>query len=362
MPSAQRDPSGMTLVELLVVVAIIGLLAVTVSPLFASRSERRLLGDAAAVVSAQLNEAIARSIGSPDGGGVWLQTESASPKPVLSMGVARRGQVISGTLTMGDVTATSTSAPITVPGGATLPAGGFIQLLGSPFVYRLRSPTELEFPPGSGYTPRNAAFPASSGTYAFQASGPPRQRMTSRVRGFRGDACIDLSASTIGVYGYTNSANVVRIGNTPPPPPTPPIFVMWYDKTETLAIMFDSVGRPSTAWVRKSTPSPILILPGGSGPPEWMSYPIDDSRPVALLVGQAFRIGLQRRPANQLTEDNPGPNIQSPDAFWVVIDPRAGIVRTIPNNPVLDANGTEEAAIQFAQRFVVEDLRHRSSQ
>jgi len=341
MPSAQPDLRGMTLVELLVVVAIIGLLAVTVSPLFASRSERRLLGDAAAVVSAQLNEAIARSIGSPDGGGAWLQADPNGPNPnaVLSMGVARRGHVISGMLTMGIVTATSTSAPINDPGGAPLPAGGFIQLLGSPFVYRLRTPTELEFPPGSGYTPRNAAFPASSGTYAFQAFEPPRQRMTSRIRGFRGGACIDLSASTIGVFGYTDDPDVVRLGVGSSAPPT------------TLAVMFDSVGRTAMAWVNTPTDED-----------NWNSYPLDSGRPVALLVGQAFRIGLQRRPANQLTEDNPGPNIQSADAFWVVIDPRAGIVRTIPNNPVLDPNGTEEAAIQFAQRFVVEDLQNRALQ
>jgi prepilin-type N-terminal cleavage/methylation domain-containing protein len=347
MPSAQRDHRGMTLVELLVVVAIIGLLAVTVSPLFASRSERRLLGDAAAVVSAQLNEAIARSIGSPDGGGAWLQADPNGPNPnaVLSMGVARRGHVISGMLTMGNVTATSVLAPITDSGDQTLRAGGFIQLLGSPFVYRLRSPTTLEFPPGSGYNPRNAAFPASSGTYAFQASEPPRQRMTSRIRGFRGGACIDLSASTIGVYGYTNNADIVRLGVAPSALP------------KTLAVMFDSVGRPSMAWVN----TPIADDPIGNDA-LWNSYPLDSGRPVALLVGQAFRIGLQRRSATQMTEDDPGPNIQSPDAFWVVIDPRAGIVRTIPNNPVLDPNGTEEAAIQFAQRFVVEDLRHRSSQ
>jgi len=342
MPLAQRDRRGMTLVELLVVVAIIGLLAVTVSPLFASRSDRRLLGDAAAVVSAQLNEAIARSIGSPDGGGAWLQADPNGPNPnaVLSMGVARRGQVISGTLTMGVVTATSTLAPITVPGGETLPAGGFIQLLGSPFFYRLRSSTELEFPPGSGYTPRNAAFPASSGTYAFQASGPPRQRMTSRIRGFRGGACIDLSASTIGVYGYTNNADIVQLGVASSALP------------KTLAVMFDSVGRPSMAWVNTPIGDDAL----------WDSYPLDSGRPVALLVGQAFRIGLQRRPANQITEDDPGPNIQSPDAFWVVIDPRAGIVRTIPNKAVLDTDGDDAAAIRRAQEFVADDLRNRSSQ
>jgi hypothetical protein len=151
--------------------------------------------------------------------------------------------------------------------------------------------------------------------------------MTAGTRQLSGGYCIDLTASTIGVRGYTTASDVVPL-----------------NAVQTLAVTFDATGRATMAWTTNDNAS-------------WTWTILDARRPLALLVGLAGRAGTAR--VNSPTVDDPGTNIQSPDAKWIVIDPRSAIVRTIDNQFVPDASGTHDAAVTYAQGYV---LQHLSNQ
>lgn len=310
---------AMTLVELLVVIAIVGLLAVAVGPLFQGRSDRRKFEAAAGVLSAHFNDAIARSIGSPDGGGVWLPVDTTTPGSVTVLGYTRPRGNVTGNVSISSVT--SGSATINPP--LTLsPAAGLLHVAGYPTPFELVDAFTLGFLPG--YTADNCAFPAVNGTYQFRASIPPRQRMTAGTRLLAGGYCIDLSASTIGVYGYTTTAGIVPLS-----------------AVQSLAVTFDSTGRATMAWWTTDNVN-------------WTWEPLDATRPMALLVGASFRVGLPV--TNNPTIDDPGPNIQSPDAKWIVIDPRSAMVRTLDNQFVSDSSLAPVAALTYAQAYVRQHL------
>jgi prepilin-type N-terminal cleavage/methylation domain-containing protein len=312
---------GMTLVELLVVIAIVGLLAVAVGPLFQGRSDRRKFEAAAGVVSAHINAAVARSIGAPEGGGVWLAADSAMPGGVTSLGFTRPRPNVSGVVT---VTAVSSGTASITLSNVPVPAAGLLHISGCPAPFELLNADPVmktgtaRFLPG--YTSENCAFPATTGGYTFRASVPPRQRMTAGTQQLGDGYCIDLSASTLGVLGYTPPADVVPLS-----------------AVQSLAVTFDPTGRATMLWRQNAAGN-------------WSWNPLSAGRPIALLVGLGFRVGLPR--VVNPTVDDPGPNIQSPDARWVLIDPRSATVRTIENQFVPDASGTHSDAVEYAQTYV----------
>jgi prepilin-type N-terminal cleavage/methylation domain-containing protein len=325
MPHIRR---AMTLVELLVVIAIVGLLAVAVGPLFQGSSERRKFEEAAGVVSAHLNAAIAKSIGSADGAGAWLPVDSSTPGAVSLLAFTRPRPNVAGNVTVTNVTSGIASVTLSaVPS----PAAGVLHVAGYPTPFELVNATQalltgnIRFLPG--YNSENCAFPATSGTYQFRASVPPRQRMTAGTRQLGGGYCIDLTASTIGVHGYTAASDIVPL-----------------NAVQTLAVAFDATGRATIAWTTNDNVS-------------WTWTMLDARRPLALLVGLAGRVSTAR--VNSPTVDDPGTNIQSPDAKWIVIDPRSAIVRTIDNQFVPDASGTHTAAVTYAQLYVLQHLTNQ---
>jgi prepilin-type N-terminal cleavage/methylation domain-containing protein len=315
LPSPHRR-RGMTLPELLVVVAIIGLLAVAVAPLFRGASDKRKIAAAADLVTAHLNGAVGKAIGSRDGGGAWLETEvagSGNDQAVVSLLLARPRVATSGFATIAappnlaanppSATLNTTPANLLTPLAPLIP-GAIISFQGIPARYRMVSTGVIEMLPG--YTAENAAFPADGISLPFAIDLPPRRRPSVSAPALGSDTCIDFSASTIGVNGFTPTANVRSLA-----------------ASKILTIVFDGVGRATAAWIAADHTAATSA--------SWTRIDLSPATPVALLIGNRSQIGQAVVP--QRTEDSPGPNFQNPDAVWVIIDPRTTVVRTVANTP-----------------------------
>lgn len=320
----------MTLPELLVVVAIIGLLAVAVAPLFRGASDKRKLAGAAELLTAHLNGAVAKSIGSRDGGGAWLETDNAgsgNDQAVASLLLARPRVATSGfatvsnqNLALNPPSATLATTPPNLFAALTpLIPGAIISFQGIPTRYRMDSPTVIEMLPT--YTAENAAFPADNISLPFSLELPPRRKPSVLAPTLGGETCIDFSASTIGVNGFTPTANVRSLA-----------------ASKILTIVFDGVGRATAAWLAADHTAATSA--------SWTCIDLGPTMPIALLIGNRSQIGQAVVP--QRTEDSPGPNYQNPDAVWVIIDSRTTVVRAVANNPaasVRDAQAPVAAAL-----------------
>ena len=325
----------MTLPELLVVVAIIGLLAVAVAPLFRGASDKRKLAGAAELLTAHLNGAVAKAIGSRDGGGAWLETDTAgsgNDQAVASLLLARPRVATSGFATVSNpnlaVSPPSATLATTPPNlfAALTPLipGAIISFQGIPARYRMESPTVIQMLPT--YSAENAAFPADNISLPFSLELPPRRKPSVSAPTLGGDTCVDFSASTIGVYGFTPTANVRSLA-------------AW----KILTIVFDGVGRATAAWIAADHTAATSA--------SWTRIDLSPTTPIALLVGNRSQIGQPL--VSQPTEDNPGPNYQNPDAVWVIIDPRTTVIRTVANKAA--------TTVQSAQKFVTEALANKGS-
>jgi prepilin-type N-terminal cleavage/methylation domain-containing protein len=328
----------MTLVELMVVVAIIGLLAVAAAPLFRGATDKRKIANAAELVTAHLSGAVAKSIGSRDGGGAWLETDPGGDPTALgydqgvtSLFLARPRVASSGIaqITASNLAATPPTAtfsptnPFTPAITALLP-GSVISFQGIPTRYRMTSPTTIEML--SNYSAENAAFPALNISLPFSLELPPRRRPSVSAPVLGGETCIDFSSSTVGAYGYTPTASVRSLASF-----------------KILCVVFDGVGRATNAWLASDHAATTAAL--------WIRVDLGPTTPIVLLVGNRSQIGQTVVP--QPTEDNPGPNYQNPDAVWVIIDPRTSVIRTVANKAA--------TTVQSAQRFVTEALANKVS-
>jgi len=335
----------MTFVELLVVVAIMGLLAVAVAPLFRGASDKRKLATAADLMTTHLNRTAAKAIGSRDGGGAWLETEaggSGNDQAVASLLLARPRLASSGIaqITAIDLVAVPAFATLNITTPSPVPTvlaplipEAIISFQGIPTRYQLKSTTRIEMLPN--YSVDNAAFPAVNISLPFSIDLPPRRKPSAAAPNLGGDTCIDFSASTIGVYGFTPTASVQHLSNVSVPGATTPF------QSRILSIVFDGVGRATASWVASDHSAATSS--------SWSRIDLGPTMPVALLIGNRSQIG--QTVVSQPTEDSPGPNFQNPDAVWVVIDPRTSIVRTIANNPA--------TTLRAAQTLVAEALSNQ---
>jgi len=324
---SQHHHRGMTLVELLVVVAIIGLLAVSVAPLTQTRSSKRKLSAAADLVASHCSAAVAKSIGSPFGAGIWLEpdaTGSAGAQAVTTLAFSRPRVPTPGTATITTVHFASSpptatlSPPIALSSqdAAMLSPNGtsIISFAGIPQNYNLISASQIAMP--LNCSAENTSFPGRATPLPYRLELAPRRKPSIGAAVLAGDACIDLSASTLGVHGYSATSDILSLTGF-----------------QAIAVQFDGVGRPSAVWLQS---------PQGT----WQNRGLQANLPVALLIGNRSQIGLNV--ASIVTEDNPGPNMQNPDAVWAVIDPRSAVVRTVENRPA--------TSIATAQSFVTEAL------
>jgi prepilin-type N-terminal cleavage/methylation domain-containing protein len=330
---------GMTLVELMIVVVILSLLAVTVLPALNRAPNKSLLRDTATTVQGHISQGVSKSIGNRTGYGVWFDGDAgmASGTTATMLGFCPGITTATGstqiiTASLAATTATlSPGVPTAVLSGTlSFPGGTVISFIGFPYEYDLNSAgTSASFRTSSGQSNYNTSFPfnTTSGSnpfYSYVVAVPPTRTIGIRTA-LRGNACIDMGCSSIGVIGYGGCHAAV----TPALP---------------LKLTFDSTGRATG------------VLSGTT------FTPLTPDKPLALLIGLRDQVGAAWNPAPS-SEDDPGSNLQRRDAYWVVLDPRTAtsfvVENSVPSNNA--SAGSLAANVQQAQAFVRQSLVNRKN-
>jgi hypothetical protein len=336
----------MTLIELMIVVAILGLLAIAVLPNVSNSVESRRAREAVRLVSGFCSRAQAAAIGQqrwaglllvPSNSAVTTLRMAAVPEPyegaLLNARLAIQripSGVLTGTaLPMSScpvINATPSPAPLELDDMITAAdvkakAGDLIQfgkdqrfyevvsggLTGITFRMRNEAGGEI-----AGFTANNTPWPAETPvTHNFSIFRQPRPfGLPFEIPDNR---IIDLSWSGYGPNGINALAGYTRFnpGNLP------------------VAVLFDATGRLRQI-IRGSVRVPV-------------------SAPVYLLVGAADRVG--NAPANlDPNELSLGANWQYSDSWWIVIEPFTGAVRVAQCKP----NASSAATVTDSQQFVRE--------
>ena len=320
-PPTTNTRNAMTLVELLVVVTIIGLLALTVGPMLQSNNDNRVLSNAADLMSLHLSDASSQSIGQSKGVGVWLEGTNLG-QPLFALEFARMPSRFSGNATVTNpLPATPPTATIGLPSSPD-PTGGRIQFLGSPSIFQVKSASQIQMLENRNFD--NDSFPPVDTPIPYQLTLPPRRKNSFRSRQLSGGACIDAAYSSIGLHGATSGLHKSL------------------SAFSTVAVMFDALGRPTTAWLQSANGSLERHDLG----------PLDV---LLLLIGSAAQVGNDV--VAEPDENNPGANIQNPYAVWVVLDPKTGASMTVENNATgITPENNASVNLLTSQRFVRQKL------
>jgi prepilin-type N-terminal cleavage/methylation domain-containing protein len=305
---------AMTLVELLVVLAILGLLGVAVSPLIQSRDDKQTFRNAADLLSLHFADAAGRAIGETTESGVWLEAETTGAAVTqMSFCKTPTGAAGSTTVTNVDASTTPPTAEVSLPSSPAPAAGSRLRFSGSTSLFEVRSSSQIQMLRNRNLS--NDSFPAAGNSlsHEFQIYPPPKKKSSVRSKRLPGNSCVDLQYSYVGI-------------NTPGQAPTAKSLGL----SDAIAILYDSSGRPSSGWLLERP-----LLPAASS---WSHFPIVQSDPIVLLIGASGQVGAGINPAP--TEENPGANIQNPSAIWLILDPKTGLTHIVENNAannVLDA-------------------------
>ena len=330
--------SGMTLVELLVVIVILGLLGVAAAPAINTSSSKTKLREAAATVSSHILRGAAQAVGSRTGSGVWLEASgTATISPTTLLRFCAGTVEASGMASLNIASATAATATVSLtPKYAALTetsevaSGTLIRLSGMPFDYTLLNETTMGLggPSTISSWPRTATGYSGTVSALFSLQIPPMRTSGGKTL-LRGNACIDLPNSTIGVFGHSRTGTATPLSNSSP-----------------LIMTFDSVGRLKT----------FICTPQGETTPRQLR--LDARTPLALLIGLRDQVGQSA--VENPSEDSPGDNLQRKDGWWVVIDPRTSTVLTVENAPNT-WNGTLPNRLQQSQLFIRKTLLNKKS-
>jgi prepilin-type N-terminal cleavage/methylation domain-containing protein len=311
---------GMTLVELLVVVAIVGLLAVTVLPNIANTAESRRSREAARMVSSFVAKAQSRALGSPEMAGFMVAATGSASFAALDLFLADvppayRGDTTNATITISSsganrragtpsANALATVGTISATTSDLVRFGGrgpFYELTGPP------TPSAIEIrmlgsqggngsPDDLGYTSRNTPWPAPSqlSFEIFRQPDPAGSPLT-----LPDGRAIDLFWSGYG------PPNVGSVQGT---------YRQFATAGSRVSVLFDGTGRLRLFVMATSAETRRFAVTG----------------PVYLLVGRADRAtGDVNAPATlNPADDATGANWQYPDSWWVAIDPMTGVAKS----------------------------------
>lgn len=292
----------MTLVELLVVVAILGLLSVVVLPNLSNPGDARKAREAARAVSGFVAATQSRAIGTRGGSGLWIEplpnvitdAKGIQHLVVIDLFAATIPQPYSGESLDAAVVVT----PVGMSGTATLtfvPDGSFVQpstlatasnafirFAGSPAMFRLKASGgagQASMIPQRNQTAYNTPWPVTGPLgIAYEvivdATKDPSVSMT-----LGNEVGIDLTWTQLG---SATPWGLMPSGTIPQP-------------IRASQVLYDSAGRPTN-----------VVRSGG------LAEPMIDS--VCLLVAPLEMI----QEATCFTK---------PGAYWVAIDPRGGAPR-----------------------------------
>jgi prepilin-type N-terminal cleavage/methylation domain-containing protein len=339
--------TGMSLVELLVVVAIVGLLAVTVIPNLANTAESRGTREAARTLQSFIAKSHSRAIGRPRWSGFLMQpipgSYGCSDVFLADVPEPYRGDTVDATLKItGSSAATRTlSAPtasvIASLNNAALGFGGgdlvrfnnndpyfqiatttnAIQATSIRIWHRGMSPidyTTATIGEMAGYEPRNTPWPPSDTDLTFEILRKPQ---LVGVPFTLENRLVDLRWSGFGPRRTVRNQNMYRrlVPSSQNPSSYDPANYASDLACVVTSVVFDGTGR-----LRQICLGDIR-------------FPVNG--PVFLLVGRADRVGQPYAPLNA-QDDSLGANWQYADSFWVGIDPLTGVARVaecVPDRP-----------------------------
>jgi len=291
----------MTLVELLVVVAILGLLAVAVLPVLSNTADARRTREATRIVTSYIAKAHSRAIGKTEWAGFWLAPPSSNSNAnfaidlyMASVPTAYRGNTPAAT-----VTVASGSTLV----GASVPAslGDLIRFDGQPPWYEMVSGTSFRlrgdnsFLSGStaaddaGHTSLNTPWPSNAAPHTFELLQPPRR--AGSPLSLADGRCVDLFWS-----GQGSTSSYTPFNASP----------------GNIAALFDGTGRLRQLY--------------------WNGTRVNVSGPLFLLIGRTDRAG-QSMASLSTSDDSLGANWQYSDSFWIGIDPLSGIAKSAECKP-----------------------------
>jgi prepilin-type N-terminal cleavage/methylation domain-containing protein len=337
-PRTRHTDRGMTLVELLVVVAIFVLLAVTVLPAIQATAESRRSREAARMVTSFMTQAHARAIGRREWSGFQLIAAGTSSLAAIDLCPTEvppvyRGDTVPALLTVSGTDPTRRQASwsggaLQSSSAAGVQANDLIrfgdeacwyELAGTPaaavsgsvaFRYRGHASGATE---DAGNQPHNTPWPPASVPLSFEILRQPS--IGGSPLSIPAGRAIDLFWSG---FGPPTSALYRRLDVTGGTSPT---------AGATTSVLFDGTGRLRQILVRNAagTPTTRLTVTG----------------PLFLLVGRVDRAGQASAVLNA-ADDSLGANWQYPDSVWIAIDPMTGVVRSAECKPnAVGANDTE---------------------
>ena len=300
LPFAPIRRAGMTLVELLVVVAILGLLAVTVLPTLSATADARRTREATRIVSSYIAKAQSRAIGRTEWTGFWMTppVSNAFANFALELYLADVPAVFRGDSIPTTISGAATAGTFAIAtgslNGATVSGsvGDLVRFDGGPPWYAFQTGTSVRLRDGggssedAGQSSLNTPWPAPGTAHTFELLRQPIR--AGSPLSIADGRCIDLRWSGFGGW---NASTYSTFGASP----------------GSIAILFDGTGR-----LRQ-------LFNGGTR--------VTISGPVFLLVGRSDRAGNN---AADLTaaDDSVGANWQYSDSYWIAIDPLSGVAKT----------------------------------